>query len=155
MAIFSADDYWKKSTLLTRLQQAGLEYQCIDSLLTESSAALAAQIECDVVCCFVNDTLNEEVLSTLSDAGVKLVALRCAGFDRVDLHAAERLNVKIVRVPSYSPQAVAEHAVALLLALNRKLHKAYTRCREGNFKLSGLVGFNLMVSIRRIVTVLT
>eukprot|EP00958_Prasinococcus_capsulatus_P010105 scaffold990_cov393-Prasinococcus_capsulatus_cf.AAC.5 len=143
VAIFSADDYWRKSSLLTRLEQAGLDYHCVDSLLTRDSAPLASQMECEVVCCFVNDTLDAEVLTKLSESGVKLVALRCAGFDRVDLEAAERLGVKVVRVPSYSPHAVAEHAVALLLALNRRIHKAYTRCREGNFRLSGLVGFNV------------
>ena len=95
------------------------------------------------VCVFVNDVLNREVLERLAGSGVRLVALRCAGFNNVDLEAAKELGIAITRVPSYSPHAVAEHTIALILALNRKIHRAYNRVREMNFSLSGLVGFDL------------
>lgn len=97
----------------------------------------------DAVCVFVNDKLDQNVISELAKNKVGLIALRCAGFNNVDLKAALENNVKIVRVPTYSPQAVAEHAVALILTLNRKTHKAYNRIREGNFSLDKLVGFDL------------
>ncbi len=95
------------------------------------------------VCAFVNDKLNEEVLQGLAAKGVKTIALRCAGFNQVDLEAAKKLGFKICRVPEYSPYAVAEHAVAMILTLNRKTHKAYARVRDQNFSLSGLLGFDL------------
>ncbi|MES2848063.1 MAG: 2-hydroxyacid dehydrogenase [Bacteroidota bacterium] len=98
---------------------------------------------CNAVCVFVNDKLNAPVLAELSRLGVNLVALRCAGFNNVDLEAAKANNIKVVRVPAYSPHAVAEHAVALMLTLNRKTHKAYNRIREGNFSLERLTGFDL------------
>lgn len=95
------------------------------------------------VCVFVNDKLTNEVITILASKGVKLIALRCAGFNNVDLESAKRHNIKVCRVPAYSPEAVAEHAVAMLLTLNRKTHKAYNRVREQNFSLDGLLGFNL------------
>lgn len=95
------------------------------------------------VCVFVNDHLDRDCLEALVRNGVGLVALRCAGFNNVDLAAARELGVQVVRVPAYSPHAVAEHAVALLLTLNRKIHRAYNRVRESNFSLGGLVGFDL------------
>jgi D-lactate dehydrogenase len=95
------------------------------------------------VCAFVNDELGLPVLEALAAGGTRLVALRCAGFNNVDLEAAERLGVTVVRVPAYSPYAVAEHTLALILALNRRLHRAYNRVREGNFNLDGLLGFDL------------
>lgn len=95
----------------------------------------------DVVCAFVNDNLNAEVLKELNAFGVKIIAMRCAGYNNVDLKALG--NLKVVRVPAYSPYAVAEHAMALLLTLNRKTHKAYNRTREFNFSLSGLTGMDL------------
>lgn len=95
------------------------------------------------VCVFVNDKLTNEVITILASKGVKLIALRCAGFNNVDLESAKRNNIKVCRVPAYSPEAVAEHAVAMLLTLNRKTHKAYNRVREQNFSLDGLLGFNL------------
>ena len=97
----------------------------------------------DVVCVFVNDKLDAATIVHLAENGIKLIALRCAGFNNVDLKAATENNIKIVRVPSYSPEAVAEHAVALLLTLNRKTHKAYNRVREHNFSLERLTGFDL------------
>jgi D-lactate dehydrogenase len=95
------------------------------------------------VCAFVNDRLDRPCLEALTQQGVKLLALRCAGFNNVDLAAAKELKLPVVRVPAYSPHAVAEHAVALLLALNRRIHRAYNRVRELNFSLNGLVGFDL------------
>ena len=97
----------------------------------------------DAVCAFVNDTLDRECLEILADLGVKHVALRCAGFNQVDLTAARALGIAVTRVPAYSPHAVAEHTVALLMTLNRKIHRAHNRVREFNFSLAGLVGFDL------------
>jgi D-lactate dehydrogenase len=97
----------------------------------------------DVVCAFVNDALDRDVLSELARRGTRLIALRCAGFNNVDLAAARDLGLTIARVPAYSPHAVAEHTLALILALNRKIHRAYNRVREGNFALDGLLGFDL------------
>lgn len=94
------------------------------------------------MCPFVNDDLSAEVLTSLAEHGVKMVAMRCAGFDRVDLDAAKALGIQVVRVPAYSPESVAEHAVGLMMSLNRRFHKAYQRTRDANFSLEGLVGFN-------------
>ncbi|MEO6734454.1 MAG: 2-hydroxyacid dehydrogenase [Ferruginibacter sp.] len=98
---------------------------------------------CNAVCVFVNDKLCAEVISDLKKSGVQLIALRCAGFNNVDLAAAKENSISVVRVPAYSPYAVAEHALALILTLNRKTHKAYNRVREGNFSLERLTGFDL------------
>lgn len=95
------------------------------------------------ICSFVNDPIDEFILRKLDHFGVKLIALRCAGYNQVDLLAAQKLGIKIVRVPAYSPEAVAEHAIALLLTCVRKTHKAYNRVRENNFSLEGLTGFNI------------
>ncbi|MCU1345074.1 MAG: ldhA, partial [Acidimicrobiia bacterium] len=95
------------------------------------------------VCVFVNDDLSAPVLEGLSGLGVRYVALRCAGFNNVDLAAARALGVTVVRVPAYSPNAVAEHTLALILGLNRRIYKSYARVREGNFSLDGLLGFDL------------
>jgi D-lactate dehydrogenase len=97
----------------------------------------------DAVCIFVNDTADAQVLDALKRGGTSLVALRCTGFNNVDLKAAERLGIKVVRVVDYSPNSVAEHAVALLLAINRRIHRAYNRTRDSNFALDGLMGFDL------------
>jgi len=97
----------------------------------------------DAVCVFVNDIVNETVVQQLALKDVKLIALRCAGFNNVDLTAAKQNNIHVCRVPAYSPQAVAEHAAAMILTLNRKTHKAYNRVREQNFSLNGLLGFDL------------
>jgi D-lactate dehydrogenase len=95
------------------------------------------------VCVFVNDQLTEGVIEVLWQKGVKIIALRCAGFNNIDLSAAKRIGMAVCRVPAYSPQAVAEHAIAMLLTINRKTHKAYNRVREQNFSLNGLLGYNL------------
>lgn len=100
-------------------------------------------IDSQAVCVFVNDQLNAEVIAQLAAKNVKIIALRCAGFNNVDLEAAKAHGIAVVRVPAYSPHAVAEHAVALIMTLNRKTHKAYNRVREGNFSLERLTGFDL------------
>lgn len=97
----------------------------------------------DVVCIFVNDTANAEVIRLMAANGVKLLALRCAGYNNVDLKAAAECGIAVVRVPAYSPYAVAEYTVALMLSLNRKIHRAAWRTREGNFSLHGLLGFDM------------
>ena len=95
------------------------------------------------VCIFVNDKADRNVLKVLKDNGVELIALRCAGFNNVDLNAASEFGLHVVRVPAYSPYAIAEHVVALILSLNRKTYRAYLRTRDGNFTLNGLMGFDL------------
>jgi D-lactate dehydrogenase len=97
----------------------------------------------DAICVFVNDKVNQQVIEVLAQKGVKVIALRCAGFNNVDLDAAKAKNVHVCRVPAYSPEAVAEHALAMILTLNRKTHKAYNRVREQNFSLQGLLGFTM------------
>jgi D-lactate dehydrogenase len=109
--------------------------------LTAETASLAQGF--GAVCSFVNDRLDRRALEILRRAGVRLIALRSAGYNHVDLIAARELELPVVRVPEYSPYAVAEHAVALILSLNRKTHRAYARVREGNFALDGLIGFDL------------
>lgn len=96
-----------------------------------------------IISCFVNDQLDASILHPLAASGLKMIALRCAGFNHVDLKVAKNLGIVVCRVPEYSPYAVAEHAVALLLTLNRKIHKAYNRVREGNFSIEGLTGFDI------------
>ena len=108
-----------------------------------SSETAATAKDAQAVCIFVNDHADRECLKTLASLGVKLIALRCAGFNNIDLAAAQEFSLAAVRVPAYSPHAVAEHTVGLLLTLNRKIHRAYNRVRELNFSLSGLVGFDI------------
>jgi len=109
--------------------------------LNEKTVSLVQGFE--AVCCFVNDNLNATVLQKLKEQGVKLIALRCAGFNNVDLNAAKALNLPVCRVPEYSPYAVAEHACALILNLNRNIHRAHNRIRENDYSLDGLLGFDL------------
>ena len=123
------------------LPESGHSLVFQEARLDAHSAVLAKG--CEAVCAFVNDDLSEAVLEILAAQGVRLVALRCAGFNQVDLVAAKRLGIAVARVPAYSPEAVAEHTLALILTLNRKTHKAWNRVREGNFHLHGLLGFNL------------
>jgi D-lactate dehydrogenase len=113
----------------------------LEERLKPSTARLAAG--CDAVCVFVNDVVDAATLDTLAGVGVRHVALRCAGFNNVDLAVAAGYGIDVVRVPAYSPNAVAEHTIALVLGLNRKLHRAWNRVRDGNFALDGLVGFDL------------
>lgn len=119
----------------------GFDLTFFEPRLTAATAGLAAGFP--VVCPFVNDRLDAEALARVQAGGVRLVALRSAGYNHVDLAAAARLGLPVVRVPEYSPHAVAEHAAALLLTLNRKIHRAFNRVREANFSLDGLVGFDL------------
>ncbi|WP_236234324.1 2-hydroxyacid dehydrogenase [Pseudomonas tohonis] len=121
---------------------AGIELHFQPARLTLDTTALANGF--DVVCAFINDDLSAPVLEHLVAGGTRLIALRSAGYNHVDLTAARALGLTIVRVPAYSPHAVAEHAVALILALNRRLHRAYNRTREGDFSLHGLTGFDLV-----------
>lgn len=113
----------------------------VEARLTEATAPLAKGY--DAVCIFTHDIANRAVLTTLAECGVQLIALRCAGYNNIDLEAANELGLTVVRVPAYSPYAVAEHTVALILGLNRHLHKAYNRVRDGNFSLDGLMGFDM------------
>lgn len=116
------------------------EFKFLDTKLTEDTAELAK--DCDVVCVFVNDTVNSTVIEKLYGYGIKMIALRCAGYNNVDVRAAYG-KIHVVHVPAYSPYAVAEHAAALLLTSIRRIHKAYNRTRDFNFSLNGLTGFDL------------
>lgn len=120
---------------------APVEFTYQEAALSAHTLALAEGSQ--AVCVFVNDVLDASVLEGLHNLGVKAIFLRCAGFNNVDLKAAARLGFFIARVPAYSPEAVAEHAVALIMTLNRHTHRAYNRVREGNFNLDGLLGFTL------------
>ena len=113
----------------------------LEPRLVAATASLAAGAP--AVCAFVNDTLDEAALRHLASGGTKMIALRSAGFNHVDLAAARTLGFTVARVPAYSPHSVAEHAVALILTLNRKVHRAYIRVRDGNFSLDGLLGFDM------------
>jgi D-lactate dehydrogenase len=117
------------------------EIEFLETKLQIRTAGLAA--DADAVCAFVNDDLSGEVIERLAGVGVRVVALRCAGYNNVDLHAANKAGMPVVRVPSYSPEAVAEHTLAMMLALDRKIHRAYQRVREANFSLDGLLGQGL------------
>lgn len=140
IAVFDTHDY-DREALESANQRHGHELAFFESRLVRDTAALAAGFE--AVCSFVNDVLQAETLLVLQRGGVRIVALRSAGYNHVDLSAARRLGIRVVRVPSYSPHAVAEHTAALVLSLNRKIHRAHARVREGNFSLEGLVGFDL------------
>jgi D-lactate dehydrogenase len=139
--VFFDTHEFEKNIFVSENTKFGHDITFIESRLTDQTANLAAGFQC--VCAFVNDRLDEKTLRTLSEGGTNLVALRSAGFNHINLQVANRLKLRVVRVPEYSPYAVAEHAVALILTLNRKTHRAYNRVREGNFSLNGLVGFDL------------
>ncbi|MEM1137108.1 MAG: 2-hydroxyacid dehydrogenase, partial [Bacteroidota bacterium] len=140
VAVFSTkkydEDYFKAHN-----SNNDIEFVFFEATLSKSTAQLANGFE--AICIFVNDKGDREVLEILYDGGVRFIALRCAGFNNIDLDTAKKLGIEVTRVPAYSPEAVAEHAVALILTLNRKTHKAYNRVREGNFSLEKLTGFNL------------
>ncbi len=140
VAIFSSKPY-DREFLDAANQDYGYDLVHFTPRLTAETAALAAGFP--AVCVFINDQLHEQTLRLLASQGTQLIALRSAGFNNVDLKAATELDLKVVRVPAYSPYAVAEHAVALILMLNRKLHKAYNRVRDDNFSLNNLLGFDL------------
>jgi len=140
VAVFSARGFDR-----TFLARANAEHSHIlkflESRLSRETVMLADG--CDAICAFVNDELDEDVLAILAKLGIKLIALRCAGFNNVDLKAAARLGLTVARVPAYSPHSIAEHTLALLMTLVRKTHRAHDRVREGNFSLEGLMGFEL------------
>ncbi len=140
VACFSTKSYDKESfeRLLPKYEH---EFIFLEAKLDEKTVSLAEG--CDAICSFVNDHVEEAVLNKLARLKIKKIVLRCAGYNQVDLKKATELGISICRVPAYSPEAVAEHAVALLLTLSRKTHKAYNRVRENNFSLEGLTGFNI------------
>jgi D-lactate dehydrogenase len=140
VAVFSTKRYDRE--LLDAANRAhGHALHYFESPLTLDTVALAA--ECEVACIFVNDVADAAVLDALATRRTRLVALRCTGYNNVDLNTAHSLELKVARVTTYSPFSVAEHAVALLLTLNRKIHRAYNRTRDGNFELDGLMGFDV------------
>ncbi|CAG8999890.1 MAG: D-lactate dehydrogenase [Candidatus Celerinatantimonas neptuna] len=140
ICLFSAKKYDREYfDLANQKFRFDLEYFSI--ALTSKTVALAH--ECDAVCAFVNDVINAKTLEQLHQAGIHILLMRCAGFNNVDLVCAKRLGIRVARVPAYSPEAVAEHAIALLMTLNRRIHKAYLRTRDANFNLEGLTGFNM------------
>lgn len=137
-AVFSTQPYDREFLDAANANQHDLTY--FHDHLNTQTAVLAKGF--DTVCCFVNDELNASVLEKLKLFGIRLIALRSAGFNHVDLLAAQQLGLTVTRVPAYSPHAVAEHAVGLILALNRKIHRAFNRIRENDFSLHGLMGFD-------------
>lgn len=140
VAIFSSTRYERRYLdEANKSDEHKLHY--FDVSLEMDAVGLAAGY--GAVCIFVNDKADAQVLGALRKGGTRLLALRCTGFNNVDLEAAARVGIKVVRVVTYSPNSVAEHAVALLLAINRKVHRAYNRTRDSNFSLEGLTGFDL------------
>jgi D-lactate dehydrogenase len=132
---------YDREYMLATTGAADIQWKFHEFRLTSGTVATAAGAS--AVCVFVNDRLDRECIASLAASGISHIALRCAGFNNVDLAAAREMNVKVTRVPAYSPHAVAEHTVALVLTLNRKIHRSYNRVREQNFSLAGLVGIDL------------
>lgn len=141
ITFFSTQSY-DRDSFLALPHPPAMEFVFQQPKLTIDTAVLAAGSE--VVCAFINDDLSAPVLEKLAANGTKLIALRSAGYNHIDLASAARLGLDVVRVPAYSPHAIAEHTVALILALNRHLPRAYNRTREGDFSLRGLTGFDLV-----------
>ena len=139
VAFFDSKPYTK--TCFGNMNKYNYALHFFEPRLNIETVSLAAGFH--VICAFVNDCLDSDVVEDLAELGIEMIALRCAGYNNVDLETAYKQNISVARVPAYSPYAVAEHAVALIMALNRKTHKAYNRVREGNFSLNGLVGFDL------------
>ena len=140
IAFFDTKSY-DREVFEPKLKAAKIRYKFYDTRLDEDDAILAKG--CDAVCVFVNDAVDSKVIDQLAELGVKIIALRCAGFNNVDYKYAEQKGITVVRVPAYSPYAVAEHAIALLMTSTRKIHKSYIRTRDFNFSLQGLTGFDL------------
>lgn len=140
LAVYSTKQYDRKYLEQVN-EDYGFELEFFDFLLSERTAKNA--VGCEAVCIFVNDDGSRPVLEELAELGVRFIALRCAGFNNVDLDAAKELGMQVVRVPAYSPEAVAEHAVGMMMTLNRRIHRAYQRTRDANFSLEGLIGFNM------------
>jgi len=139
VAFYDTKPYDKK--FFTEEKNDAIEIKFFRNHLSLDTAVMAKDF--DTICVFVNDMIDRFTMELLKECGVKLIALRCAGFNNVDLKAADHCGIKVVRVPAYSPHGVAEHAVALMLSLNRKIHKAYSRTRDNNFAINGLLGFNM------------
>ena len=139
IVFFSSQPYDKE--FFTRFNVNDFELVFLEPALDEQSVELANGA--NAICVFVNDKVNASVIEKLAAKSIKIIALRCAGFNNIDLDAAKSNGIRVCRVPAYSPEAVAEHAVAMILTLNRKTHKAYNRVREQNFSLNGLLGYNL------------
>jgi len=139
-AVFDAKPY-DREFLTLAAEGSGMILRFHEFRLGAQTVASAAGAES--ICVFVNDKVSREVIIALAAGGVRHIALRCAGFNNVDLEAAAEHGITVTRVPAYSPHAVAEHTLALLMTLNRKIHRAYNRVREQNFSLAGLVGFDL------------
>lgn len=140
VAVFSTKK-WVRDTFDAANAARDFTFTYFEPHLGPATAKLASDHE--AVCVFVNDDVSAPVLDQLSDLGVRLVALRCAGFNNVDIRHASSLGIPVVRVPAYSPYAVAEHTLGMILTLNRRLHRAYSRVRDGNFSLDGLLGFDI------------
>lgn len=140
IAMFSTKA-WVHQAFEPLAERFGAEITWLEPRLGLETASLAAGHE--VVCAFVNDQLDAAVLEKFASLGVKLLAMRCAGFNNVDLKTAARLGIGVVRVPAYSPYAVAEHALGMMLCLNRRYHRSWARLKEGNFSLDGLLGFDM------------
>lgn len=140
IAFFGSKPY-DEASFNEKNKDFGFELRFYKGHLNKNNVILTQGV--DVVCIFVNDTANAEVIRLMAANGVKLLALRCAGYNNVDLKAAAECGIAVVRVPAYSPYAVAEYTVALMLSLNRKIHRAAWRTREGNFSLHGLLGFDM------------
>ena len=140
IAFFDAKSY-DIEVFEPKLKASKIKAKFYDTKLDEDDAVLAKG--CDAVCVFVNDVVDAKVIDKLKEYGVKTIALRCAGYNNVDYRHAAEVGISVVRVPAYSPYAVAEHAMSLLLTSTRKIHKAYIRTRDFNFSLQGLTGFDL------------
>ncbi len=140
IAVFSTKK-WVRESFDAKAGEFASALTYFDAKLGPDTAVLAR--EHDAVCAFVNDDVGTEVIDKLADEGVKIVAMRCAGFNNVDVKRATERGIAVVRVPAYSPYAVAEHALGLILTLNRRFHRSYARVRDGNFVLDGLLGFDL------------
>lgn len=140
IAVYSSKAYDREYLTLANTNNHQ-EFIFFDAHLSEETVYLAK--DCTAVCCFVNDSLNSHILEILANIGIKLVALRCAGFNQVDIAAAKKLGIVVARVADYSPHAIAEHALGLMLMLNRNLHRAHNRVRENDYSLNGLIGFDL------------
>ncbi|KUJ72905.1 2-hydroxyacid dehydrogenase [Thiomicrospira sp. WB1] len=141
VACFSTTKTDKRQFEKMLTPEMGIDMDYFDVHLSLKTVPLAHGF--DAICAFVNDHADADVMAKLSEYGVNAIVLRCAGFNNVDAKAAEKYNIQILRVPAYSPQAVAEHALALIMTLNRKTHKSFNRVRDGNFTLEGLLGFDL------------
>lgn len=143
VAVFSTKAYDREFLSAANIAAGNLHELVFHEVQLNANTALLAQ-GCAGLCCFVNDHLDASILTQLAQQGIKLIALRCAGFNQVDLTAAKTLGICVARVPEYSPHAIAEHALGLILMLNRNLHRAYRRVHDNDYSLNGLLGFDLV-----------